>query len=103
VFRIFQELLTNVARHAQAPRVDVRMGVEGDMMWLKVQDNGRGITEARINSPKSLGFLGMRERALPFDGKIEIEGQRGKGTTVTIRIPLRTPPRHVHAERAADV
>jgi signal transduction histidine kinase len=102
VFRIFQELLTNVARHAHATRVDVRMGLEGDTMWLKVQDNGRGITEARINSSKSLGFLGMRERALPFDGKIEIEGQRGKGTTVTIRIPLRTPRRHVHAERAAD-
>jgi signal transduction histidine kinase len=99
VFRIFQELLTNVVRHAHATRVDVRMGVEGDTMWLKVQDNGRGITEARINSPKSLGFLGMRERALPFDGKIEIEGQRGKGTTVTIRIPLRTPRRHVHAGR----
>jgi signal transduction histidine kinase len=102
VFRIFQELLTNVARHAHATRVDVRMGLEGDTMWLKVQDNGRGITEARINSSKSLGFLGMRERVLPFDGKIEIEGQRGKGTTVTIRIPLRTPGRHVHAERAAD-
>jgi signal transduction histidine kinase len=102
VFRIFQELLTNVARHAHATRVDVRMGMEGETMWLKVQDNGRGITETRINSPKSLGFLGMRERALPFDGKIEIDGQRGKGTTVTIRIPLRTPRRHAHAVRGDD-
>jgi len=99
VFRIFQEVLTNVARHAHATRVDVRMGVEGETLWLEVQDNGRGITEARINSPKSLGFLGMRERVLPFDGKITIEGQRGKGTAVTIRIPLRTPRRHAHAER----
>ncbi|MBI4206765.1 MAG: response regulator [Betaproteobacteria bacterium] len=101
-FRIFQEVLTNVARHAHATRVEVRMGVEADMLWLKVQDNGRGITEAKINSPKSLGFLGMRERVLPFDGEIEIEGQRGKGTTVTIRIPLRAPRRRLHTEREEE-
>lgn len=91
VFRIFQELLTNVARHAHATRVDVRMGVDGNTMWLRVQDNGRGISESKLNSSKSLGFLGMRERVLPFDGTIDIRGQRGKGTTVTIRIPLGTP------------
>lgn len=103
VFRIFQEVLTNVARHAHATRVDVRMGMEADTMWLKVQDNGRGITETKINSPKSLGFLGMRERVLPFDGKIEIEGQRGKGTTVMIRVPLRTPRRQAPAGRSDGV
>jgi signal transduction histidine kinase len=89
VFRIFQELLTNVARHAHATRVDVCMGVENAELWLKVQDNGKGISEAKINGSKSLGFLGMRERVLPFGGKIEIRGQRGKGTEVTIRIPLK--------------
>jgi signal transduction histidine kinase len=88
MFRIFQELLTNVARHAHATRVDVCMGEEEGTIWLRVQDNGRGISEAKIDSSKSLGFLGMRERVLPFDGKIEIQGQRGKGTAVTIRIPL---------------
>lgn len=102
VFRIFQEVLTNVARHAHATRVDVRMGGEGETMWLKVQDNGRGITDAKINSPRSLGFLGMRERVLPFDGKIEIDGERGKGTAVTIRIPLRTPHRDARAGRGED-
>ncbi|HET9664429.1 MAG TPA: response regulator [Burkholderiales bacterium] len=90
MFRIFQELLTNVARHAHATRVDVCMGMEDGAIWLRVQDNGKGISEAKISSSKSLGFLGMRERVLPFDGKIEIRGQRGKGTSVTIRIPLST-------------
>jgi signal transduction histidine kinase len=97
-FRIFQEVLTNVARHAHATRVDVRMGVAGETMWLKVQDNGKGISEAKINSPKSLGFLGMRERVLPFDGRIDVDAQRGKGTTVTIQIPLHAPRRRAHTE-----
>jgi signal transduction histidine kinase len=97
VFRIFQEVLTNVARHAHATRVDVRMSVAGDAMCLEVQDNGRGISEARIGSSKSLGFLGMRERVLPFNGTIEIQGQRGKGTAVTIRIPLAAPAPAAHA------
>lgn len=101
-FRIFQEVLTNVARHAHATRVDVRLGVERDALLLKVKDNGRGISEAKVSSPKSLGFLGMRERVLPFDGKIEIAGERGKGTTVTIRIPLHTPSRRPHPEDGGD-
>lgn len=99
MFRIFQEVLTNVARHAHATRVEVRLGVDGDAMWLKVQDNGRGIPDGKINSSKSLGFLGMRERVLPFDGTIDIRGQRGKGTTVTIRIPLGIPAPAAHAEQ----
>ena len=99
VFRIFQEVLTNVARHAHATRVDVHMGMDGDIMWLKVQDNGKGITETKIHGSKSLGFLGMRERVLPFDGTIDIHGQRGKGTTVTIRIPMGAPARRAHAEQ----
>jgi signal transduction histidine kinase len=58
-------------------------------MLLKVDDNGRGITEAEISSPKSLGLLGMRERAILFGGEITIEGVTGRGTTVSVRIPLR--------------
>ncbi|HEX6065785.1 MAG TPA: response regulator [Longimicrobiales bacterium] len=99
MFRIFQELLTNVARHAHATRVDVCMGEEQGEIWLRVQDNGKGIGEAKINSSKSLGFLGMRERVLPFDGRIEIQGQRGKGTAVTVRIPLGSPPPVARAAR----
>jgi signal transduction histidine kinase len=88
LFRIFQEVLTNVARHASATRVDVFMRRDADMLTLEVQDNGKGITPAEILNPKSLGLLGMRERVLPFSGRIEIHGVRGRGTQVTVSIPL---------------
>jgi len=87
-FRIFQELLTNVARHASATRIDVVMRVEGGVLVLEVEDNGTGIDEAAMASPKSLGILGMRERALPFGGGIEITGPRDRGTRVKVSIPL---------------
>jgi signal transduction histidine kinase len=87
-FRIFQELLTNVARHAGATRLDVSMRVEGGVLVLEVEDNGKGIDESAMLSPKSLGILGMRERALPFGGDIEITGVRDQGTRVKVSIPL---------------
>ena len=87
-FRIFQELLTNVARHADATRLDVSMRVEGGVLVLEVEDNGKGIDESAMLSPKSLGILGMRERALPFGGDIEITGVRDRGTRVKVSIPL---------------
>jgi len=90
VFRIFQEVLTNVARHANATRVDVHMRLDADLLKLQIQDNGKGITPAEIQNPKSLGILGMRERVLPFDGRIEISGIRGKGTQVAVSIPRRS-------------
>jgi len=58
------------------------------MLTLEVRDNGKGITSAELLNPKSLGLLGMRERVLPFSGRIEINGVRGKGTQVTVSIPL---------------
>jgi len=88
LFRIFQEVLTNVARHASATRVDVCMQRDADLLTLEVRDNGKGIASAEILNPKSLGLLGMRERVLPFNGRIEINGVRGKGTQVTVSIPL---------------
>lgn len=88
VFRIFQEVLTNVARHANATRIDVHMRLERGTLVLEVQDNGRGITETEIRGTKSLGLLGMRERALLFGGGVAITGTRGKGTKVTVSIPL---------------
>ncbi len=87
-FRVFQELLTNVARHANATRTDVALRVESGMLVLLVEDNGKGIDEAAAASPKSLGFMGMRERILPFGGKIEIAGTRDAGTRVRVTIPL---------------
>jgi signal transduction histidine kinase len=86
LFRIFQELLTNVARHANATRVAVHLA-DSDTLALKVEDNGRGIQEQELESPRSLGFLGLRERVLAFGGSIDVRGQEGKGTTVSVSIP----------------
>jgi len=87
LFRIFQELLTNVARHAGATRVSVLLQDDDEELGLKVEDNGRGIQEQEIESPRSLGFLGLRERVLAFGGAIHVKGQEGKGTTVSVSIP----------------
>jgi signal transduction histidine kinase len=87
LFRIFQELLTNVARHAHATRVLVHLE-ETDSLTLTVEDNGRGIQEKEFESPRSLGFLGLRERVLAFGGSIDVKGQEGKGTRVSVSIPL---------------
>ncbi len=87
-FRIFQETLTNIIRHARATRVDVLLTLEGNRLALEVKDNGRGISEAEINNTKSIGLLGMRERAALLDGDLAISGVAGQGTTVLVRIPL---------------
>lgn len=86
LFRIFQELLTNVARHANATRVMVQMS-DGDALRLRVDDNGRGIRDQQFEGAKSLGFLGLRERVQAFGGSIDVRGQEGKGTMVAISIP----------------
>jgi signal transduction histidine kinase len=93
LFRVFQEVLTNVARHANATRVDVSMRRDDACFTLEVRDNGKGIAAAALRDPRSLGLLGMRERVLPFDGSIEISGNRGKGTRVIVSLPhARTRP-----------
>ena len=86
LFRVFQEMLTNVARHAQATAVVVRLYEDTENLILFVSDNGRGITEGERRN--SLGLLGMQERAGNFGGKVEIRGVVGKGTDVTLKIPL---------------
>jgi signal transduction histidine kinase len=88
-FRILQETLTNVARHAHASRVNITLRVNAETLMLEVRDNGRGINEAEMASPRSLGLLGSRERAIACGGELVIVGVRGKGTTVSLRIPLR--------------
>jgi PAS domain S-box-containing protein len=87
VFRILQETLTNVARHASATYVNIFLEEEATSLVLVVEDNGRGITESEASDPKSLGLLGMRERALVFGGQVEIRGTPGRGTAVTLKIP----------------
>jgi signal transduction histidine kinase len=88
IFRIFQETLTNVARHASATNIHVSMEKKGNRLMLEVRDNGKGITEDRVMGPKSLGLMGMRERALFLGGDLQISGITGKGTTVTVIIPV---------------
>jgi PAS domain S-box-containing protein len=88
VFRIFQEALTNVARHAGAQQVEVGLARENGHLVLRVADDGRGIDPKAVDDPHSLGLLGMRERATLLGGEVRIEGERGHGTTVTVRIPL---------------
>jgi PAS domain S-box-containing protein len=87
-FRILQETLTNVARHANATRVTIALRVSAEALTLEVRDNGRGISKAEMASPRSLGLLGSRERAIACGGELVIHGVRGKGTTVSLRIPL---------------
>jgi PAS domain S-box-containing protein len=88
IFRICQELLTNVARHSHASRVNISLEERSGDLTLEVRDNGKGIAETEISSPKSLGLLGMRERALLIGGEFKISSVPGKGTTATVRIPL---------------
>jgi signal transduction histidine kinase len=87
-FRILQETLTNVARHARATQVKVSLDQERDYVTLRVQDNGRGITEGEAAGLQSLGLLGMRERVTLRSGDFHIQGRSGQGTTVVVRLPL---------------
>ncbi len=88
VFRIFQEILTNVVRHAQASQVEVTLEETDTFLTLQVQDNGRGMTESELHSPKSIGLLGMQERARLRAGEVHFQGAPGRGTIVTVRLPL---------------
>jgi PAS domain S-box-containing protein len=90
IFRIFQESLTNVARHAHASRVEARLQREGDRLIFQVFDNGTGFDPESAKAGKSLGLVGMQERALLLNGDFKTEGVPGAGTTVTLTIPL--PP-----------
>jgi PAS domain S-box-containing protein len=88
LFRIFQEMLTNVARHAQAAKVWVNLSEEEDVVVLEVEDDGVGISPARLAERRSLGLLGMRERVAVFGGEIELSGVPGQGTAVVVRMPV---------------
>jgi len=89
MFRIFQEILTNVARHSRATRIDVELEVAADHVALDVADNGVGISETDMSGKKSLGLLGMHERALLFGGEVKISGSASNGTRVSVSIPLK--------------
>lgn len=91
VFRIFQEMLSNVARHAQARSLFVRLYVDAPpdaVLHLEVRDDGIGAERAALAHPRSYGVLGMRERAGHFGGRVTIESAPGHGTTVRLTMPL---------------
>jgi signal transduction histidine kinase len=88
VFRIAQAGLTNVARHANASRTMMALMKRKNDLILTVKDNGQGIPRKQVYSHNSLGIIGMRERAIALDGTFTLSGSKGKGTTLTVRIPL---------------
>jgi signal transduction histidine kinase len=88
IFRMFQEISTNIVRHAGAKNVSVRLEVDGGSIVLEVRDDGRGVTASEAASSTSLGLVGMRERAALLGGRVEISGAPGGGTTVLLHIPL---------------
>ncbi|PYU16629.1 MAG: hypothetical protein DMG37_01925 [Acidobacteria bacterium] len=88
IFRIFQESLTNVTRHAQATGVEATLEIVEDQLIFRVHDNGKGFDPEEAKAKKSLGLVGMQERALLLQGEVRIEGIPGSGTTMILRIPL---------------
>lgn len=87
IFRIFQESLTNAARHSGATEINISLNIQNGWLTLIITDNGRGITEAEIEKSSSLGILGMKERVLILGGIWKIKGVYDKGTTITIQVP----------------
>jgi PAS domain S-box-containing protein len=88
VFRIFQEMLSNVGRHAQASAIDIAIAVHEEVLELRVQDNGVGATRQALEAPTAYGVMGMRERARQLGGKLAIVSQPGQGSCLRLAIPL---------------
>ena len=91
IFRIFQETLTNIIRHARATRVEVNLERKNGTVSLRVKDNGIGISDKEITGSKSFGLIGIRERVNAWVGDVNVSGSPKKGTTVTICIPVENP------------
>jgi signal transduction histidine kinase len=88
IFRILQETLTNILRHAEAKRVTVHLSEREGVLELRVSDNGRGITEEQLNDPRSFGLIGIRERAYYWGGTVEMQGVQNEGTVIVVRMPI---------------
>ena len=90
LFRVTQEALNNVVKHSSAHNLDVYLGLKGDVLWLKVQDDGVGIGGAgsgRIPSSR-LGMVGMRERVMQIGGELLVASEPGSGVTIEVTVPL---------------
>lgn len=88
IFRLVQESLTNVARHAQATHVELGVSVAQGQLIVQIKDDGRGISPEEVRGAKSLGLVGMHERVHLIAGTLDISGAPGKGTTVTVAVPM---------------
>jgi|GEM_PF-1175886 len=88
LFRILQETLTNIARHAEASKIEVSVSEAGQILTLTVTDNGRGIRDEHLFNPHSYGIMGIKERVEYLGGDIHITGVPDKGTTVKVRLPI---------------
>ena len=88
VFRIFQEMLSNVGRHARASALDLRIQVDDAVLTIAVQDNGCGAAAQAFEAPTAYGVMGMRERARHFGGQLDISSEIGHGSRFCLRLPL---------------
>ena len=93
IYRIVQEALTNVARHSNASRVEIRLRRRTEELLLEIRDDGRGMTSDEVTNPLSLGVVGIRERADLVGGTVQFEGVAGRGTIVSVRIPVSSSER----------
>ena len=94
-YRIFQEALTNVARHAGASQVDMRIAEDQGYLTISIADNGKGISLQKLSGPVSLGIAGMRERAELLNGRLDIKSKKGTGTKVIAYLPLHSEGRRI--------
>jgi signal transduction histidine kinase len=88
IFRICQEALTNVARHAQATEVETFLTEEDGFIKVTIKDNGIGFDMEEVKAKRSLGLVGMRERAMLFKGDLAINSEKGKGTVIVLKAPI---------------
>ena len=88
LFRIVQESLTNVIRHAQASRVDINLTLIDGTLELEIADNGKGISSAALEHPASFGLIGIKERVHSMGGQVDIAGKSGAGTRIRVKIPI---------------
>ena len=87
LFRVLQELLTNVVRHAGAGAVSVSLSAPEGALVLEVEDDGRGLAPRDADGPKAFGLRGIRERVAHFGGSVDLQGEKGRGTRVRVRVP----------------
>ena len=88
IFRIYQETLTNVARHSNATHVITKVDKSNDKMVLRIQDNGDGFDLSSVKSKKTLGIVGMQERAMMCSSEFKIESKKNEGTVITLIVPV---------------